>query len=423
MQFVVDYVQNVILQGIQVNFSLDARLAAAFTLGADTSFLQGGTLGDSLFIGTGPVFDAAFDLNVSASAPIAAAAGFGLLGYSCPTPGQVFGGAGQVVGDLGNPQQTLGDLQGGYQHAVGELGQLGSQIGKQLVDARNVAESDLQKLVNAAGSVSISLATSGQFMVGVCDPSGANNGKLTFATIAKGGASAISSQQQVTSQPPLARRTVLGVHGHLGINAPGIVSFQSGCVIAAGTNGPGAASQPGPTAAMAAPFAELKGRTLQVYGSSASDKFDIAASGNQLIAPETDITFIRRTILTSSRWTCAAALDRVPAGPPPVDGGDDTVVAEASVPTNIPVEMFGGTGNDSFTLGDGKDFISIESGNNTIVMGNGNDTVVESDPGSTSGDNIVTLGSGQGYDMATAKIPLPAVAGTINSRSARATTP
>src|SRR5262249_36955998 len=110
-KFVVDYLKRWL--GGSLSFSVDARLAAAVTLGADTSFLQTKQISDSLFIGAGPIIDAAFNITASAHVPIVPqilSLSKGLVGgYVGQKMGEATGSLHQAEGEAGDEIQHVYD--------------------------------------------------------------------------------------------------------------------------------------------------------------------------------------------------------------------------------------------------------------------------------------------------------------------------
>ena len=171
--------------GIDFSLKIDLRFAAAFRLGADTTFLLPGTKGSveqkiakSIYVSTGNLFD--FDLKGSAS-----------VSASIDNPVNIIfegledlreqvekegGELGRQIGDIArNPGKYAGDLKN-------KAGEEGQKVLDKVFGGFGLA--GLGNLAEASASLNLNV----RLVFGVCDPpvkDGANDGRLTFDEISQ----------------------------------------------------------------------------------------------------------------------------------------------------------------------------------------------------------------------------------------------
>lgn len=341
-------------QGEGFSLSGSFGLSAAVAMGVDTSFLQGGTLADSIWISSGNLLDVAFsgDANVR---------------FSVPVPGGniiqgAIDGASQGWEDAGLPTKPE-DLDPSQWSLTGGL-----------------SLPTIGDLREKAGSIDATAHFGGSFLFGICDPT--PDGKLRFSELPSNPLD-IAALKTTLEFGAKGSGYIAGIPYSFSFGPYRPLNLAVGCEPAPGSDGPNLEDLKNgtgiPPVMIEKVFAELVGDVLQVSGSSSSDVIDIQATLGGFVY----VTRNGRQSAFFDPFTFSSIvvdLDgaHITVSDPilvfvPEDGGDDILRVHPSVPVSKPVTAWGGSGNDRLS---GTNFLGYFGGSVTFHGGGGSDILI-----------------------------------------------
>lgn len=403
-----------------VSVDLLFEFQAGIVAGVDTTFLFQGpsaaSLADSFFIEGDDIIDFTLDARASISQ---GSIGFGL---GVPTPPFIEDAGNAIVecaSNVGDCAEEAGRSAG---DALSDLSDQALDVlqegGEALVDFLETIFDP--NLIEVEAGVDILLNAN----LSLNDPDGDGSVRASevVAILQNCGPLGLASLRLEGELEVFGEATVVGqTIGPESFRFPSLaVDTNSNCLQLNDRGGPGADGAP-----EEAPFAELLGNQLFVYGSAVSDVFfieEVAGSVVVQLAGESQ----RFNATDVSAITVDLRGSLAPSNPSIVteNGGNDVLTIDSSLSTGIEVTALGGIGNDLLTAvtnsinffggavnffgGPGNDTL-IGSGAGTELRGEGNDDILRAGPG-----QIAAFG-GEGADSIEGLSDFPGISASVTS--------